>query len=119
MILKLRIDSQDLRPFIPETYPAAEPDALDDIVSVGVVVPLVAVQTGSSADQRRTFNVRRHREEEDIDVASSRAASNTPQKRDSRPSPEQVNTKMVGVPEALLSQFQCAQEPGPREPKTS
>ena len=77
MILKLRIDSQDLRPFIPETYPAAEPDALDDIVPVGVVVPLVTVQTGSSADQQRTFNVRRHREEEDVDVVSSRATSNT------------------------------------------
>ena len=46
MILKLRIDSQDLRRFVPETYPAAEPDALDDIMHVGVVVPLVAVQTG-------------------------------------------------------------------------
>ena len=58
MILKLRIDSQDLRRFVPETYPAAEPDALDDIVHVGIVVPLVAVQTGSSANHWRTFNVR-------------------------------------------------------------
>ena len=49
MILKLRIDSQDLRRFVPETYPAVEPDTLDDIVPVGVV-PLVAVQTGSSAN---------------------------------------------------------------------
>jgi hypothetical protein len=34
MILKLSIDSQDLRRFVPETYPAAEPDTLEDIVSV-------------------------------------------------------------------------------------
>jgi len=54
MILKLRIDSQDLRRFVPETYPAAEPDALDDIVDVVVIIPLVTVQTGSSADQRRS-----------------------------------------------------------------
>ena len=53
MILKLRIDSQDLRRFVPETYPAAEPDALVNIVPVGVVVPLVAVQTGSGANHRR------------------------------------------------------------------
>jgi hypothetical protein len=39
MILKLRIDSQDLKGFVQEIYPAAEPDALDDIVSIGVVVP--------------------------------------------------------------------------------
>ena len=50
MILKLRIDSQDLRRFVPETYPAVEPDALDDIVPIGVVVPLVAVQMGSRVD---------------------------------------------------------------------
>ena len=78
MILKLRIDSQDLRRFVLETYPAVEPDALDDIVHVGVVVPLVAVQTESSADQWRIFNVRRHREEEDVEVASSHATSGTP-----------------------------------------
>ena len=34
-------------------YPAAEPDALVDIVPVDVVVPLYAVQKGSSADQQR------------------------------------------------------------------
>ena len=117
MILKLRIDSQDLRRFILETYPAAEPDALDDIVHVGVVVPLIAVQMGSSADQRRTFNVDRHREEEDVDVASSHAANDTPQKHDCRPSPEQVNMKTTCVLEALLSQIQCVQEPGRGEPK--
>ena len=77
MILKLRIDSQDLKRFVLETYPAVEPDALDDIMPVGVVVLLVAVKTESSADQRRTFNVRQHREEEDVDVASSHAASDT------------------------------------------
>jgi hypothetical protein len=40
---KLRIDSQDLKEFVPETYPAAEPDALDDIVLIDVVVPPDAV----------------------------------------------------------------------------
>ena len=34
-------------------YSAAEPDALVDIVAVDVVVPLDAVQKGSSADQQR------------------------------------------------------------------
>ena len=36
-----------------EIYPTAEPDALVDIVHVAVVVPLDAVQKGSSADQQR------------------------------------------------------------------
>ena len=35
---------------IKEIYPAAKLDALDDIVPVDVVVPLDAVQKGSSAD---------------------------------------------------------------------
>jgi hypothetical protein len=43
MILKLRIDNQDIKRFIPKTYLAAEPDALEDIVPVNVVVPLDAV----------------------------------------------------------------------------
>jgi hypothetical protein len=71
-------------------YPAAEPDALEDIVLVGVVVPLDAVKTSSSADHRRRTSP----------VASSCAASATPQKRDCHPSPEQVNSKTAGVPEA-------------------
>jgi hypothetical protein len=54
MILKLRIDSQDLNRFVPETYPAAEPDALEDIVPVDVVIPLNAVQTRSRADHQRS-----------------------------------------------------------------
>ena len=54
MILKLRIDSQDLKRFVPETYPAAEPDALEDIVPVNVVVPLDAVQMRSSDDHQRS-----------------------------------------------------------------
>ena len=37
---------------IRKIYPAAEPDALVDIVPVDVAVPLVAVQKGSSADQQ-------------------------------------------------------------------
>ena len=43
MILKLRIDSQDFRRFVLETYPAAESDALEDIVYVDVAVLLDAV----------------------------------------------------------------------------
>ena len=43
MILKLRIDSQHLKGFVLETYPMAEPDALDDLVPIGVVVPFDAV----------------------------------------------------------------------------
>jgi hypothetical protein len=58
-------------------------------------------------------------EENGIDVASSHAGSDTPQKRDCCPSSEQVNSKTVGVPEALLSQFQCAQEPGRGELESS
>ena len=50
MILKLRIDSQDLKRFVPETYPTAEPNALQDIVPVEVVVLLDAVQRRCSAD---------------------------------------------------------------------
>ena len=34
-------------------YLVAEPDALVDIVPVAIVVPLDAVQKGSSADQQR------------------------------------------------------------------
>jgi hypothetical protein len=54
MILKLRIDSQDLKRFVPETYPTAEPDALEYIASVDVVVPLDAVQMRSRADHQRS-----------------------------------------------------------------
>jgi hypothetical protein len=54
MILELRIDSQDRKRFVPEIYPAVEPDALEDIVPVDVVVPLDAVQTRSRADHQRS-----------------------------------------------------------------
>jgi hypothetical protein len=54
MILKLRIDSQDLNGLVPETYPAAEPDALDDIVLVDVVVP-PKVQMRSYVDHQRFY----------------------------------------------------------------
>ena len=37
---------------IKEKYLAVEPDALVDIVSVGVIVPLDAVQKGCRADQQ-------------------------------------------------------------------
>jgi hypothetical protein len=59
MILKLRIDSQDLKRFVPETYPVAEPDALEDTVSVDVVVPLDAVQMRSCADHQRSSRKQR------------------------------------------------------------
>jgi len=52
MILKLRIDSQDLKRFIPKTYLAVEPDALEDIVPIDVVVPLDAVQMTSRANHQ-------------------------------------------------------------------
>ena len=54
MILKLRIDSQDLKRFVPKTYQVAEPDALKDIVPVDVVVPLDAVQMRNRADHQRS-----------------------------------------------------------------
>jgi hypothetical protein len=53
MILKLRIGSQDLNRFVPETYPVAEPNALKDIVCVDVVVPLNVVQMRSRANHQR------------------------------------------------------------------
>jgi RNAse (barnase) inhibitor barstar len=52
MILKLRIDIQYLRRFVSDTYPAAELDALKDIVVVDVVVPLDAVQRSRPDHQR-------------------------------------------------------------------
>ena len=38
---------------IREIYPATEPNVLVDIVFVDIVIPLGAVQKGSSADQQR------------------------------------------------------------------
>jgi hypothetical protein len=57
MILKLRIDSQDLRRFVPETYPAAESDALEDIVPVDVVVTLDALHPNTARVRRHTLPV--------------------------------------------------------------
>ena len=71
-------------------YPTTQPDALEDIVLV--VVPLDAVKTSSSADHRRRSSP----------VVSSRAASDTLQKRDCCPSPEQANSKTAGVLESTL-----------------
>jgi hypothetical protein len=50
MILKLRIDSQDLKGFVLETYLAPKLDALDDIVPIDVVVLADAVQMRSRAN---------------------------------------------------------------------
>jgi hypothetical protein len=44
----------DLRRFVPGTYPAAEPDAFEDIVPVNVVVPLDAAQMRSRVDHQRS-----------------------------------------------------------------
>jgi hypothetical protein len=54
MILKLRIDIQDLKSFIPETYLAAELDAHEDIVPVDVIVPLDAMHMRSRADHQQS-----------------------------------------------------------------
>ena len=80
MILKLRIDSQDLKRFILETYLAAEMDALEEIVLVDVVILLDTVQMTSHADHQRSFKKWR--------TMSSHAASDTPQKHDCHPSLE-------------------------------
>jgi hypothetical protein len=58
MILKLMIDIQDIRRFVLKTYLAAEPDALEDIVPIDVVVPLDAVQRRSRADHQRSLGSR-------------------------------------------------------------
>jgi len=63
------------------------------------------VQECCSADQ--PDGVRRHQEEEDD--ASSRGTNDTPQKRDCRPSPVQMNPKMASVSEAYLSRT-CARK---------
>jgi hypothetical protein len=52
MILILRIDNQDRKMFVLEIYPAAEPDPLEDIVPVDVVVSLNVVQTRSRVDHQ-------------------------------------------------------------------
>ena len=92
MILRNKIVTRNLtgKVGLTVTYPAAEPDALEDIVPVGVVVPLDAVQTSSSADHRRRSPP----------VASSRAASDTPQKHNCRLSPELANSKTADVSDA-------------------
>jgi hypothetical protein len=76
---------------IIKIYPAVEPEALVDIVHVGVVAPLDAVHKGSSADQRR-------REEDDPRIT------------------RKERTKRVVVPLAqqrfggLLFRYSCTQE---------
>ena len=81
---------------IRKIYPAAEPDALVDIVPVDVAVPLVAVQKGNSADQqldagKKTIVTNTSRKERTKRVVVS--LTDTPQKRDCWPSPEQVNSR--------------------------
>jgi hypothetical protein len=96
-------------------YPAAFMPVLVDIALVGVVIPLDAVQRGSSVDllsrssrtiqedEQQSYRGRRRRT-----VASSRAEG-TPQKRDRRSSPEQANSNSVsqepGGERALAAQM--------------
>ena len=81
---------------IRKIYPAAEPDALVDIVLVGVVVPLDAVQNGSSADHQR-----RREEDDHRNTRKERMKrvvvplADTPQKRDCRTSLEQANSRTI------------------------
>ena len=76
-----------------EIYPVAEPDALVDIVLVGVVVPLDAVQNGSSADHQRCREEDDHRSTRNERMKRVVVPlADTPQKRDCRPSPEQANS---------------------------
>ena len=77
---------------ISEIYPVAEPDALIDIVYVDVVAPLDVVQKGSNADQQRVEDDHRtSRKERTKQVVVP--LTDTPQKRDCRLPPEQVNTR--------------------------
>jgi len=81
---------------IREIYPAAEPDALVDIVPVDVVVPLDAVQKGSSADQQRDAAKKMIVTDTPKKERTKRVVVplvDNPQKRDCRPSPEQVNSR--------------------------
>jgi len=81
---------------IREIYQAAELDALVNIVPVDVVVPLDAVQKGSSADQQRDARkkmivadtTRKDRKKRVVVPLTV-----THQKRDCWPSPEQVNSR--------------------------
>ena len=81
---------------IREIYPAAKPDALVVIVPVDVAVLLDAVQKESSADQQRdtgkkmivTDTTRKERTKRIVVPLAD-----SPQKRDCRPSPEQVNSQ--------------------------
>ena len=79
-------------------YPAAEPDALVDIVPVDVVVPLDAVQKGNSADQQRDAGKKMIVADTTRKVRTKQVVvplTDTPQKRDCRSSPEQVNSRIA------------------------
>jgi len=75
---------------IIEIYSAAELDALVDIVPVDVVVPLDAVQKGSSADQQQDATKKMIVTDTTTKERTKRVVvplADTPQKRDCRPSP--------------------------------
>ena len=81
---------------IREIYPAAEPDALVDILPIDVVVPLDAVQKASSADQQRDVGKKMIVTDTTRKERTKRVVvplADTPQKRDCRPSPERVNSR--------------------------
>ena len=95
-----------------EIYPEAEPDSLVDIVPVDVVVPLDAVQKESSADQQRdawkkmiVADATRKERTKQVVVP----LTDTPQKRDCRPSPEQVNSRTAAFRRPTLPVL-CTQE---------
>ena len=72
------------------------------MMPVVVVVPLDAVKNGSRADH--PTKTREGTKRVVVPLAD------TPQKRDGRPSPEQMNSMSGDVPEALLFHLVCTQE---------
>jgi hypothetical protein len=99
-------------------YPEALKPTLVDIAFVDVVIPLDAMQKGCSADPRN-FPLRE--EEDDREVAcrrrhgASRRVEDTPQKRDHRSSPEQMNSTPTNVLEAPSLPQTCAPKPWDRK----
>jgi hypothetical protein len=78
-------------------------------VPIGSREEVARKETISVATRQEEDDHQRRREQGGTE-ASSRAADGTLQKRDGRPSPEQVNTLDRDVPEALLFHLVCAQK---------
>jgi len=97
---------------IREIYQAAELDALVNIVPVDVVVPLDAVQKGSSADQQQDATKKMIVTDTTTKERTKRVVvplADTPQKRDCRPSPSRWTHRQQRFG-GLLFQCLCAQE---------